>query len=59
MGGGHERAVHGDLKLLNVLMTGDLHCKISDFGGSSLETCTGGTRDELRRNEAGLYVDVL
>lgn len=53
MGGGHERAVHGDLKLLNVLMTGDLHCKISDFGGSSLETCTGRTRDELRRNEAG------
>jgi len=52
-GGGHKRAVHGDLKPLNVLMSGDLRCKISDFGGSSLATCTGRTSDDARRNEAG------
>ena len=38
-----KRIVHGDLKAENVLLTEDLHCKISDFGSSAVVPYTGGT----------------
>ena len=35
-----QRIAHNDIKPQNVLLTGDLRCKISDFGGAELATCT-------------------
>ena len=32
--------VHGNLKPANILLTRDLTCKIEDFGGAKLATCT-------------------
>ena len=33
--------VHGDLKPENVLLSSDLHCKLSDFGSSQVAAITG------------------
>ncbi|XP_076804555.1 uncharacterized protein LOC143448627 isoform X2 [Clavelina lepadiformis] len=35
-----QRLTHGDLKSQNVLLTTDLRCKVSDFGGASFATST-------------------
>ena len=35
-----QRMVHGNLKPANSLLTRDLTCKIGDFGGAKLATCT-------------------
>ena len=35
-----QRVVHGDLKPQNVLLTTKLRCKVKDFGGGDIATCT-------------------
>ena len=35
-----QKVVHGDLKAQNVLLTSDLRCKVGDFGGADIATCT-------------------
>ncbi|XP_076807672.1 receptor-interacting serine/threonine-protein kinase 1-like [Clavelina lepadiformis] len=35
-----QRLTHGDLKSQNVLLSTDLRCKVSDFGGASFATST-------------------
>jgi len=42
----HGRVVHGDLKPENVLLTSDLHCKLSDFGSAQIVALTGFTTSE-------------
>ncbi|CAK8688478.1 unnamed protein product [Clavelina lepadiformis] len=36
-----RRIAHGDLKPDNILMTADLRCKVTDFGGAALARYTG------------------
>jgi len=38
-----QRIVHGDLKPENVLLTSELHCKLSDFGSAQIVALTGFT----------------
>jgi len=40
------RVVHGDLKPENVLLTSELHCKLSDFGSSQMVALTGLTTSQ-------------
>ena len=42
----HGRVVHGDLKPENVLLTSELHCKLSDFGSAQMVASTGFTTSE-------------
>ena len=44
---------HRDLKALNVLLTHDLRCKVTDFGLSKVRGSEDGHRDDGRRGLAG------
>jgi len=43
--------VHGDLKPENVLLTSDLHCKLSDFGSSQVAALTGCSTSDYPRTK--------
>lgn len=42
-----RKLTHGDMKPDNVVLTKDLHCKIADFGGAEISTCSTVARDRL------------
>ena len=43
--------VHGDVKPENVLLTSDLHCKLSDFGSSQVAALTGCTTSDYPKSK--------
>nr|CAB3265596.1 dual specificity protein kinase shkD-like [Phallusia mammillata] len=44
-----RRIAHNDVKPHNVLLTSEINCKISDFGGANFETRTEFAQDEPRK----------
>lgn len=57
-----KRVTHNDIKAENILLTADLHVKLSDFGGSSYANLTGASVEKSQRTSKSndqLYIHTV